>query len=246
MLGPRRAGAMILAAALTAYPGCRDQSQQSHDDADMTEERHEMVREQIQARGVHDPRVLDAMREVKRHLFVPSASPDEAYQDFPLPIGEGQTISQPYIVALMTELLDTTPTDRVLEVGTGSGYQAAVLSHLVADVYSIEIVKSLSERAAEHLEEQGYTNVHLRVGDGYNGWPEYAPFDGIIVTAAPPEIPPRLIEQLKDGGRMVVPVGTNYQELLLIEKKDGELKKRVITAVRFVPMVKGKSEPTRN
>jgi protein-L-isoaspartate(D-aspartate) O-methyltransferase len=207
----------------------------------MIEERDEMVRAQIQARGIHDPRVLDVMRTVKRHLFVPGVSADEAYQDFPLPIGEGQTISQPYIVALMSELLDTKPADRVLEIGTGSGYQTAVLSQLVADVYSIEIVKALSERAAEELEQQGFDNVHLRVGDGYNGWPEYAPYDGIIVTAAPPDIPDKLIDQLAVGGRMVVPVGTNYQELLLIEKKDGELKKRVITGVRFVPMVKPKT-----
>jgi protein-L-isoaspartate(D-aspartate) O-methyltransferase len=207
----------------------------------MTESRDEMVRAQIQARGIHDPRVLDAMRTVKRHRFVPDASVDEAYEDFPLPIGEGQTISQPYMVALMTELLDTRPGDRVLEIGTGSGYQSAVLSQLVADVYSIEIVKALSERAGELLEQQGADNVHLRVGDGYNGWPEYGPYDGIIVTAAPPEVPLQLIDQLADGGRMVVPVGTNYQELLLIEKKDGETKKRVITAVRFVPMVKPKA-----
>jgi len=207
----------------------------------MTEECNEMIRAQIQARGVHDARVLDAMRTVKRHLFVPTASVDEAYEDFPLPIGEGQTISQPYIVALMSELLDTRPTDRVLEVGTGSGYQTAVLSCLVADVYSIEIVKALSERAAAELEQQGYDNVHLRVGDGYNGWPEYAPYDGVIVTAAPPEIPHQLVDQLADGGRMVVPVGTSYQELLLIEKKDGQIQKRVITAVRFVPMVKPKT-----
>ncbi len=199
-----------------------------------------MVRAQIQARGIHTPRVLDAMRDVKRHLFVPSESTDDAYEDFPLPIGEGQTISQPYIVALMTELLDAKPTDHVLEVGTGSGYQSAVLSRLVADVYSIEIVKTLSDVAARRLDLLGYDNVHLRVGDCYNGWDEHAPFDGIIVTAAPPEIPQKLIEQLADGGRMVVPVGTGYQELLLIEKKDGAIHKRVITAVRFVPMVKGK------
>jgi protein-L-isoaspartate(D-aspartate) O-methyltransferase len=207
----------------------------------MTEQRRDMVREQIQARGIHDARVLDAMRDVKRHLFVPDASAEDAYEDFPLPIGQGQTISQPYIVALMTELLELKAGDRVLEIGTGSGYQSAVLSRLVADVYSIEIVKSLGERARELLEEQGCVNVHLRVGDGYNGWPEEAPFNSIIVTAAPPEIPPRLLDQLIDGGRMVVPVGTNYQELMLIEKKSGEITKRVITAVRFVPMVKGKT-----
>lgn len=207
----------------------------------MTEQRRDMVREQIQARGIRDPRVLDAMRDVKRHLFVPDASAEDAYEDFPLPIGEGQTISQPYIVALMTELLELKAEDRVLEIGTGSGYQSAVLSRLAAEVYSIEIVKSLSDRARELLEQQGYPNVHLRVGDGYNGWPEEAPFNDIIVTAAPPEIPRNLLDQLIDGGRMVVPVGTNYQELMLIEKKKGEIKKRVITAVRFVPMVKGKT-----
>jgi protein-L-isoaspartate(D-aspartate) O-methyltransferase len=230
--------ALVVAAALLASSGCGSRNHES----DMTEQRRDMVREQIQARGIHDPRVLDAMGDVKRHLFVPNTSVEDAYEDFPLPIGEGQTISQPYIVALMTELLDLKAEDRVLEIGTGSGYQAAVLSRLVADVYSIEIVKSLSDLARGRLEEQGYDNVHLRVGDGYNGWPEAAPFNGIIVTAAPPEIPPKLLDQLVDGGRMVVPVGTNYQELMLIEKKNGEIEKRVITAVRFVPMVKGKTE----
>jgi protein-L-isoaspartate(D-aspartate) O-methyltransferase len=240
--GARRMAALAVAASLATGAGCRDQS---HEGDDMTEQRHEMVRAQIQARGIHDPRVLDAMREVKRHLFVPTESSQDAYEDFPLPIGEGQTISQPYIVALMTELLDTKPTDQILEVGTGSGYQAAVLSRLVADVYSIEIVKSLSDVAAKRLDLLGYDNVHLRVGDGYDGWPEHAPFDGIIVTAAPPDVPQKLIDQLADGGRMVVPVGTNYQELLLIEKNDGETSKRVITAVRFVPMVKGKRDTTQ-
>ena len=242
MHGARRMAALALAASLSTSGGCRDRS---HESGDMTEQRHEMVRVQIQARGIHDPRVLDAMRDVKRHLFVPSESSEDAYEDFPLPIGEGQTISQPYIVALMTELLATKSTDQILEVGTGSGYQAAVLSRLVADVYSIEIVKTLSDVAARRLDLLGYDNVHLRVGDGYNGWAEHAPFDGIIVTAAPPEIPQKLIDQLADGGRMVVPVGTRYQELLLIEKNDGDIKKRVITAVRFVPMVKGKTDTTQ-
>ncbi len=242
MPGARRVAVLALAASIATGVGCGDES---HEGDDMTEQRDEMVRAQIQARGIHDPRVLDAMRDVKRHLFVPSESTADAYEDFPLPIGEGQTISQPYIVALMTELLDPKPTDRVLEVGTGSGYQAAVLSRLVADVYSIEIVKSLSDIAAKRLDLLGYDNVHLRVGDGYNGWAEHAPFDAIIVTAAPPEIPQKLIEQLADGGRMVVPVGTSYQELLLIEKNRGEIKKRVITTVRFVPMVKGKRDTTQ-
>jgi protein-L-isoaspartate(D-aspartate) O-methyltransferase len=240
MTGARDVAALVIAAALATSAGC---GSRSHESGDMTEQRKDMVREQIQARGIDNPRVLEAMRDVKRHLFVPGAAVEDAYEDFPLPIGEGQTISQPYIVALMTELLDPQPHDRVLEIGTGSGYQAAVLSRLVADVYSIEIVKSLSDLARERLESQGYRNVHLRVGDGYKGWPEEAPFDAIIVTAAPPEIPPKLIEQLADGGHMVVPVGTNYQELMLIEKKNGELEKRVIAAVRFVPMVKPKGEP---
>jgi len=232
--------ALMCAAAFAAATGC---GAHTRDDPEMTEARSDMVREQIEARGVTDPRVLKAMREVKRHLFVPTASVADAYEDFPLPIGEGQTISQPYIVALMTEMLAPKPGDRVLEIGTGSGYQAAVLSRLVADVYSIEVVKSLSDQARENLAQQGYTNVHLLVGDGYNGWPAEAPFDGIIVTAAPPEVPPKLVDQLKDGGRMVIPVGTNYQELMLIEKKDGKVTRRVVTAVRFVPMVKGKKSP---
>lgn len=239
MFVAREVAALVFAATLATTAGCGSRTEKN---GDMTEQRKDMVREQILARGITDPRVLQAMRDVKRHLFVPNASADDAYEDFPLPIGEGQTISQPYIVALMTELIDPAPTDRVLEIGTGSGYQAAILSRLVADVYSMEIVKSLSDGARARLEEQGYRNVHLRVGDGYNGWPEEAPFDAIIVTAAPPEIPQKLIDQLADGGHMVVPVGTSYQELMLIEKKNGELTKRVITAVRFVPMVKGKQE----
>jgi len=232
----RDVAAYLLAATLATAAGCGARSQ----DSDMSEERSDMVREQIEARGIKNPRVISAMLDVRRHLFVPESSAEDAYQDFPLAIGAGQTISQPYIVALMTELLDPQPGDRVLEIGTGSGYQAAVLSRLVADVYSIELIAALGDAARDRLEEQGYTNVHVRIGDGYQGWPEEAPFDGIIVTAAPPEIPARLVDQLAEGGRMVVPVGTNYQELLLVEKKDGVVSKRVITAVRFVPMVKGK------
>jgi protein-L-isoaspartate(D-aspartate) O-methyltransferase len=220
-------------------PGCAARTNQ---DDDMAEERDEMVREQIQARGIGDARVLQAMRDVKRHLFVPGESARDAYEDYPLPIGEGQTISQPYIVALMTELLELKPTDRALEIGTGSGYQAAILSRLAGRVYSMEIVPSLGEAASKRLDLLGYDNVEVRIGDGYLGWPEEAPFDAIIVTAAPPEIPQALVDQLADGGRMVLPVGTNYQELMLLEKKDGRLSKRVVTAVRFVPMVKGRGE----
>jgi protein-L-isoaspartate(D-aspartate) O-methyltransferase len=199
-----------------------------------------MVQQQIERRGIEDPRVLQALRDVKRHLFVPEEERDSAYEDHPLPIGHGQTISQPYIVALMTETIEPKATDRVLEIGTGSGYQAAVLSKLVAEVYSIEIVEPLGRAAAERLQQLGFANVHVKVGDGYQGWPEHAPFDAIVVTAAPPEIPPALIEQLAEGGRMVLPVGTTFQELMLVQKKGGQILKRVITAVRFVPMVKGK------
>jgi protein-L-isoaspartate(D-aspartate) O-methyltransferase len=208
---------------------------------DMTEQRERMVDRQIERRGIENERVLQALRDVKRHLFVPPEEIAQAYEDHPLPIGYGQTISQPYIVALMTESIEPKANDRVLEIGTGSGYQAAVLSKLVKEVYSIEIVESLGREAAERLQNLGYANVTVRVGDGYKGWPDQAPFDAIVVTAAPPEIPQALVDQLAEGGRMVVPVGTSFQELLLIEKKKGgEVSKRVITAVRFVPMVKGK------
>ena len=210
----------------------------------MTEKREQMVTEQIERRGVTDARVLGALRAVKRHLFVPDAEREDAYEDHPLAIGHGQTISQPYIVALMTDAVQPKPTDRVLEIGTGSGYQAAVLSLLARDVYTIEIVEPLGRAARRRLEELGYANVHVRIGDGYQGWPGHAPFDAIVVTAAPPEIPPALVEQLAEGGRMVVPVGTSYQELLLLEKKNGAISKRVITTVRFVPMVKDKKEKT--
>jgi protein-L-isoaspartate(D-aspartate) O-methyltransferase len=185
--------------------------------------------------------VMAAMGRVPRHRFVPWMQEAFAYQNRPLPIGEGQTISQPYIVALMTDLLDPKPTDRVLEVGTGSGYQAAVLAELVAKVYTIEIVEPLAKRAMRALEQLGYANVEVRIGDGYNGWAAAAPFDSIIVTAAPPEIPKPLIDQLRPGGRMVIPVGgsRDVQDLLLVEKRsDGSaVTKRTLT-VRFVPLTR--------
>ena len=210
---------------------------------EMTEQRDRMVDRQIEKRGIENARVLQALRDVKRHLFVAPEDVTSAYEDHPLPIGHGQTISQPYIVALMTETIDPQPGDRVLEIGTGSGYQAAVLSRLVAHVYTIEIVDALGTAAKDRLQRLGYANVTVKLGDGYQGWPEHAPFDKIVVTAAPPEIPSALVDQLAAGGRMVVPVGTTFQELLLVEKsKSGEVSKRVITGVRFVPMVKGKSE----
>jgi protein-L-isoaspartate(D-aspartate) O-methyltransferase len=193
--------------------------------------------EEIRTRGVTDSAVLAALDSVPRHLFVPEDERREAYEDTPLPIGAGQTISQPYVVALMTSLLDVQPGERILEVGTGSGYQAAVLSRLGAEVYSIEIVKLLGERARRTLSELGYRNVHVRIGDGYGGWPNAAPFDGIVVTAAPPRIPEPLLQQLKIGGKLVIPVGQGYQDLLVLTKRrDGGFDRRSVLPVLFVPM----------
>jgi protein-L-isoaspartate(D-aspartate) O-methyltransferase len=202
--------------------------------------RHEMVSRQIEARGIRDPRILDAMRSVPRHVFVPEPFRSQAYEDSPLPIGDGQTISQPYIVALMTELASPQPSDRALEVGTGSGYQAAVLANLVREVYSVEILKALAEEAAKLIRTLGYDNITVRVGDGYAGWPEKAPFDLILVTAAPERVPEALLDQLASGGRMVVPVGQEggVQSLQLIHKKpDGTVETKDVLPVRFVPMV---------
>ncbi len=200
------------------------------------EARERMVRGQIEARGVRDPRVLAALRAVPRHELIPEEMRRHAYADGPLPIGLGQTISQPYIVAYMTEQLELERGDRVLEVGTGSGYQAAVLAELCERVYSIEIVPELAERAARDLERLGYDNVRVRTGDGYRGWPDEAPFDAIIITAAPPRIPEPLLEQLAVGGRMIVPVGEHYQELVLITRTDDGFRRRQLIPVRFVPM----------
>jgi protein-L-isoaspartate(D-aspartate) O-methyltransferase len=208
-------------------------------DASFALAREQMVSGQIAARGVRDARVLATLREVPRHLFVPPSERRYAYEDRPLPVGNGQTISQPYIVALMTELARPAPTDRALEVGTGSGYQAAVLSRLVSHVYSIEILSSLARTADARLRELGYGNVTVRAGDGYLGWPEQAPFDIIMVTAAPDHIPPPLLAQLKRGGRMVVPVGPAAagQQLQLIEKAaSGELSTTAVAPVLFVPL----------
>ena len=199
--------------------------------------RQQMLDEQIQARGVGDLRVLAAMRKVERHEFVPAAYKMLAYNDRPLPIGEGQTISQPYIVALMTELLGLTGKEKVLEIGTGSGYQAAILAELAGKVYTIEIICSLVQRAEKLLKQLGYKNIILKCADGYLGWQEHAPFDAIIVTCAPKEIPQALIEQLKDGGRMVIPVGSINQDLQVLEKRNGQVKVKSIIPVRFVPMV---------
>lgn len=195
-----------------------------------------MVEKQIEARGVRDQAVLNAMRKVPRHLFVPADMLESAYDDTPLSIGHGQTISQPYIVALMTELLQLTSTQKVLEIGTGSGYQTAILAELVGTVYTIEIVEPLVEPTQKLLQSLGYTNVVSMYGDGYQGWPEYAPFDGIIVTAAPSLVPKPLIQQLTMGGRMVIPVGDYHQDLILLTKTESGLQRRNVTAVRFVPM----------
>jgi protein-L-isoaspartate(D-aspartate) O-methyltransferase len=206
--------------------------------ASMREARERMVREQIQARGISRPEVLKAMRSVPRHSFVPADLADSAYQDHPLPIGEGQTISQPYVVALMTELLDLKPSEKVLEIGTGSGYQAAVLSVLASDVFTIEIKQKLFENASNNLKKYDYKNVTCRHGDGYFGWPEAAPFDAIMITAAVDHIPPPLIAQLKDGGRLVLPLGSpfGYQNLVLVTKRGREVVLRNIIGVLFVPL----------
>lgn len=197
-----------------------------------------MVSQQIAGadRGIRDEKVLRAMRQVPRHEFVPDAVRVEAYADRPLPIGHGQTISQPFIVAFMTEKLALKPDHKVLEIGTGSGYQAAVLSVLAKDVYTIEIVEPLGRQAEQVLRRLGYNNVHVRVGDGYKGWPEAAPFDAIMVTCAPEAVPKPLVDQLKLGGRMIIPVGRFMQELHILEKKDGGLQQKAVLPVRFVPM----------
>ena len=216
-----------------------DVSKKSDDnDTDKLSKRREiMVKTQIQARGVKDLRVLDAMQNTPRHEFVPESERKYAYDDNPLPIGHDQTISQPYIVAYMTEQLNLSGEEKALEVGTGSGYQAAVLSQLVQSVYTIEIVEPLCKEATRKLSQLGYNNIHVKCGDGYSGWPENAPFDVIIVTAAPKETPPALIQQLKAGGRLIIPVGTSFQQLVLIEKGlDGTIKRQNLIPVRFVPM----------
>lgn len=205
-------------------------------------ERAYMVARQIKARGVKNERVLDAMNKVPRHEFVPFHLKSVAYTDAPLPIGEGQTISQPYIVALMTELVNPNRNDRVLEIGTGSGYQAAVLAELAKEVYTIEIVEPLALKAAALLKRLNYDNVIVKYGDGFIGWEEYAPFDAIVVTAAPAQVPQPLMEQLAEGGRLVIPVGTHWQELKLLTKKNGKIITKNIIPVRFVPMTGERAE----
>lgn len=202
-----------------------------------------MVDEQLRARGIRDPRVLDAMSRVPRHLFVPDESRAEAYGDHPLPIGHGQTISQPYIVAFMTEALRLEKSHRVLEIGTGSGYQAAVLAELAGEVFTIEIVEPLAASARRTLAETGYRNVTVRAGNGYLGWPEQAPFDRIMVTAAPDDVPPALVEQLKIDGLMAIPVGVGVQELRILRRTPGGVETLATLPVRFVPMTGKPGKP---
>ena len=207
------------------------------DDEKHRARRLRMVQEQLAGRDIVDERVLEAMKRVPRHQFVPRETQERAYVDSPLPIGHRQTISQPYIVALMTQLVRPTPETRALDIGTGSGYQAAVLAELVKEVYSIEIVEPLATEARQRLNELGYENIHVRHGDGYRGWPDKAPFDVIIVAAAPSHIPEPLVEQLAPGGIMVLPVGNFFQDLILIEKaEDGSTSRRSVAPVSFVPM----------
>ena len=217
--------------------GC-GQTQNNKKSADemYTKMRNEMVRDQIESRGISDARVLNAMRSVPRHEFVPDHLKKYAYADEPLPIGEDQTISQPYIVAYMTEKLNLQPGNKVLEIGTGSGYQAAVLAEMIDSVFTIEIVDVLAQRARKKLETLGYQNIFVKSGDGYKGWPENAPFDAIIITAAPTIIPEPLVEQLKTGGKLILPLGDYSQELVLITKNETGITEQRLLPVRFVPM----------
>jgi protein-L-isoaspartate(D-aspartate) O-methyltransferase len=224
--------AVLFSWAACSLPAAGVQSRPPDWDA----ERRRMIDDQLRARDITSPRVLDAMRKVPRHLFVPEPYRDRAYGDYPLPIGFDQTISQPYIVAFMTQALGVERGHRVLEIGTGSAYQAAVLGELTDEVYTIEIVEPLADRARETLSALGYRHVQVRTGNGYLGWPEHAPFDRIIVTAAPPEVPPALVEQLKVGGIMAIPVGTIDQDLLILRKTDRGMQTVATLPVRFVPM----------
>jgi protein-L-isoaspartate(D-aspartate) O-methyltransferase len=227
---------LLTIAACLMVVACRAAGDEESGDPFATA-RATMVRDHLAKRDISDARVLAAMGRVPRHRLIPPQLQSEAYADRPLSIGHNQTISQPYIVAFMSQASELQPTDKVLEIGTGSGYQAAILAELVANVYSIEIVAPLAEQAAVDLAELGYKNIHLRTGDGYAGWPEEAPFDAIILTAAPPhQVPQPLLDQLAEGGRLVAPVGTGIQELVRYRKVDGELQMDKLLAVRFVPM----------
>lgn len=228
----------ILMTAMILFIFKQSDARDAHNEDPFVLKRKGMVEEQIIQRGISNPEIVEAFLKVKRHFFVPVDKYRFAYEDYPVPIGYGQTISQPFIVAYMTQAANLRKDDRVLEIGTGSGYQAAILAEIVKDVYSIEIVKPLAESAEKKLQELGYHNIRVKQGDGYLGWPEYAPFDAIIVTAAPDNIPEELVEQLKIGGRMVVPVGSFEQELYVITKYENGVSKKSLLPVRFVPMIK--------
>jgi protein-L-isoaspartate(D-aspartate) O-methyltransferase len=230
----------FLAAALVA--GCTMNASEAQTEEEYAKARARMVHEQLAPRGVRDERVLAAMGKVPRHELVPAERREYAYEDRPLPIGYGQTISQPYVVAAMSEAVLLTKGEKVLEVGTGSGYQAAVLAEIGAEVYTIELEEALAKRAAADLARLGYRNVHVRHGDGYRGWPEEAPFDAIVVTAAPDHVPQPLIDQLAPGGHLVIPVGKMFQELVLLSRDEkGEIQRKSLFGVRFVPM-RGEAE----
>ncbi len=230
---------------IIACAACLRPATSSGQEADQWKQaRQELVK--LISEGVKDPRVLQSVAATERHLFVPEDERQNAYVDMSLPIGGGVTISPPYVIAFMTEQLDPQPNDRVLEIGTGSGYQAAILSPLVSEVYTIEILEDLGNEAAERLQRLGYKNVHVRVGDGFKGWPEHAPFDKIIVTCSPEEIPQPLVDQLKEGGKMLIPLGQRYQQsLCLVTKRDGKLERRVLESTFFVPMT-GRAEEVRS
>jgi protein-L-isoaspartate(D-aspartate) O-methyltransferase len=234
MFGMRRLPAVLILVLATSSCTLGSEQQEPTDPHQAARER--MVSYHLAARGISDERVLEAMRNVPRHELVPDEMKGYAYADHPLPIGEDQTISQPYIVAFMTMHLQLEGDERVLEIGTGSGYQAAVLAELCAEVFSIEIIPALARRARNDLERLGYDNIHLRQGDGYRGWPEEAPFDAIIVTAAPDHIPQPLVDQLKVGGRMVLPLGSYFQELILVTREEEGVRHTPLSGVRFVPM----------
>jgi protein-L-isoaspartate(D-aspartate) O-methyltransferase len=255
MMGPVLTGLLLFLLMTPFVTACDGGSSTNHfptkenkqqkppvsEEGEFAQLRERMVREQLQGRDIKDPRVLEAMLRVPRHEFVPRAYAKSAYADGALPLKMGQTISQPYIVAYMTQALELKGPERVLEVGTGSGYQAAVLAEIAAEVYTIEILPQLQEEATAVLGRLGYRNIHFRTGDGYMGWPEHAPYDCIIVTAAPEEVPQPLLNQLKDGGRMVIPVGALSQDLVVIDKDKSGVTRRSTIPVRFVPMT-GKAQ----
>lgn len=228
---------IMMAVSILFSPGCKGQDKNS---LDFAKARKELVENHVLPQGITDQKVIAAMLKVERHLFVPEKICYMAYYDQPLPIGEGQTISQPSLVAFMTEVLQLKPTDKVLEIGTGSGYQAAILGELSDSVFTIEIIPSLGESAAKLLHDLEYENIFVKIGNGYQGWPEHAPFDAIIVTCAPSEIPEPLRQQLAEGGRMIIPVGleNTVQDLVLLRKKNGKLFQENVLPVRFVPMLK--------